>query len=47
KNIETTARGQNNLLPPIFEAVKSYASIGEVCDVLRDVFGVYRPGQEI
>ncbi len=47
KNIETTAKGQNNLLPPIFEAVKSYASIGEVCDVLRDVFGVYRPGQEI
>lgn len=47
KNIETTARGQNNLLPPIFEAVKSYASIGEICNVLRDVFGVYRPGQEI
>jgi len=47
KNIETTAKGQNNLLPPIFEAVKSYASIGEICNVLRDVFGVYRPGQEI
>jgi len=26
-------------MPAILEAVKAYASIGEICDVLRDVFG--------
>ena len=31
-----------NLISPILEAVKSYASIGEVCGVLREVFGEYR-----
>jgi len=44
KNIEKAARGQDNLVPPILEAVKAYATIGEICDVLRNVFGVYRPG---
>ncbi len=47
KNIESVARGEGNLIPPILEAVKAYATIGEICDVLRDVFGVYRPGQEV
>lgn len=47
KQIETTAKGQGNLIPPIVDAVKAYATIGEICDVLRDVFGVYRPAQEI
>ena len=37
------ARGDGNLLPPILTAVKAYATVGEMCDVLRDVFGVYRP----
>jgi methylmalonyl-CoA mutase, N-terminal domain len=36
------AAGTNeNLMPPLFEAVKSYATLGEICDALRDVFGVY------
>lgn len=30
-----------NLMEPIIEAVKTYATLGEMCDVLRDVFGVY------
>jgi methylmalonyl-CoA mutase N-terminal domain/subunit len=25
------------------DAVKAYATVGEICEVLRDVFGVYRP----
>jgi methylmalonyl-CoA mutase N-terminal domain/subunit len=37
------ARGDDNLLPPILEAVRAYASIGEICDVLRAAFGAYRP----
>lgn len=44
KLVETTAKGTGNLVPPILEAVKAYATIGEICNVLRDVFGVYRPG---
>ncbi len=47
KNIEAAAKGQDNLIPPIVDAVKAYATIGEICDVLRDVFGVYRPSQEV
>lgn len=44
KDIETAARGNDNLVPRVFEAVKAYATIGEICGVLREVFGVYRPG---
>ncbi|MFH1651306.1 MAG: methylmalonyl-CoA mutase family protein [Chloroflexota bacterium] len=33
---------QVNLIPPILEAVKTYATIGEMCGVLREVFGEYR-----
>jgi len=31
-----------NLMPPIVEAVKAYASVGEICGVMRQVFGDYR-----
>jgi methylmalonyl-CoA mutase N-terminal domain/subunit len=37
------ARGADNLMPPILDAVRAYASIGEICDVLRGAFGVFRP----
>jgi methylmalonyl-CoA mutase N-terminal domain/subunit len=36
------AEGNGNLMPPILSAVKAYATIGEICGVLRDVFGTYR-----
>jgi methylmalonyl-CoA mutase N-terminal domain/subunit len=29
-------------MPPILEAVKAYATIGEICGVLREVFGEFR-----
>ena len=32
-----------NLIPPILEAVKEYATVGEICDVFRSLFGEYRP----
>ena len=35
------ARGDENLMPPIIEAVKVYATLGEITDVFREVFGVY------
>jgi methylmalonyl-CoA mutase N-terminal domain/subunit len=41
-DIESAARGDANLMPPILAAVESYATLGEVSDRLRDVFGIYR-----
>ncbi len=37
------ARGRDNLLPPTLEAVRAYATLGEICDVLRVAFSTYRP----
>ena len=44
KDVEAAARGDANLMPPILHAVKAYATVGEICDILRSVFGIYRPG---
>jgi methylmalonyl-CoA mutase N-terminal domain/subunit len=38
------ARGSANLLPPIREALRDRATLGEVCAAMREVFGSYRPG---
>ncbi len=43
--LERGARGSENLVPLILAALKQRATLGEVCDALRGVFGVYRPGQ--
>lgn len=40
--LEAAARGSENLMPPILDAVKSYATLGEISDLFRGVFGVYR-----
>ena len=40
--LKTTAQGTGNLLPPIIDAVRIYASIGEISGVLREVFGEYK-----
>ena len=42
--VEHVARGETNMLPPIKEALRAGASIGEVCGALRKVFGEYRGG---
>ncbi len=42
KKLEQAARGTENLLPPTLEAVRVYATLGEIADVLRGVFGEYR-----
>jgi len=39
--LRRAATGNENLMPFIFDAVKSYATLGEVCDAMRDVFGTY------
>jgi methylmalonyl-CoA mutase N-terminal domain/subunit len=40
--VEQTARTDRNLLPAILDAVKAYATVGEISDVLRQVFGEYQ-----
>ena len=42
KALEVAARGTENLLPPILAAVKVYATLGEISNVFREVFGVHR-----
>ncbi len=39
--IEQAARGSGNLMPLILDAVREYATIGEICNTLRGVFGEY------
>lgn len=41
-SLDEAARGKENVMPLILEAVRCYASVGEICNVLRGVFGVYR-----
>ena len=43
KELEEAARGTDNLLYPMREALAAYATLGEVSDVLRGVFGEYEP----
>ncbi|MCU1462867.1 MAG: methylmalonyl-CoA mutase [Acidimicrobiales bacterium] len=42
-DVRAAASGTQNLLPPMKEALARRATLGEVSDVLRDVFGVYQP----
>jgi methylmalonyl-CoA mutase, N-terminal domain len=45
--LRLAAEGSDNLMPPILEAVEAYATIGEICDELRRVFGEYRPASSL
>lgn len=40
--LQEAAVGEDNLMPYLIEAVKTYATLGEICGVLRDVFGEYK-----
>jgi methylmalonyl-CoA mutase N-terminal domain/subunit len=42
RRLEDAARGTENLLPPIIEAVRAYATVGEISDRLRAAWGVHR-----
>ena len=45
EKLRHAAEGQENLMPYVIECVRGYATIQEICDVLREVFGTYRdPG---
>lgn len=41
QTLEKVAQGSGNIMPPILDAVRKRVSLGEICDVLRRVFGEY------
>jgi len=45
--LRQAAKGEENLMPYFVEAVKLYATLGEICGVLREVFGEYQQDQTI
>ena len=42
KDIREAAQSNANLIPVFIDAVKEYVTLGEICGVLRDVFGEYK-----
>ena len=42
QDLRKAARGDENIMPYVLAAVKSYATLGEICGALRDVFGEYQ-----
>jgi methylmalonyl-CoA mutase N-terminal domain/subunit len=45
QDLVAVARTRDNIVPRVLEAVRSYASVQEICDALRPVFGSYREGK--
>ncbi len=43
RDLKRAASGNENIMPPMLEAVRCYATLGEICDALRDVYGEYQP----
>ncbi|GAB4215879.1 MAG: methylmalonyl-CoA mutase family protein [Roseiflexaceae bacterium] len=40
--LRRAAEGEANMMPALLDCVRAYATVGEMCDVLREVFGVYQ-----
>ncbi len=45
--LQRAAEGTENTMPHILEAVRAYATLGEICDALREVFGTYQETSHI
>ena len=45
--VEQAARDGSNLMPPIIDAVRAWATLGEIADAMRRVFGEYQPANEL
>src|SRR6266849_6264661 len=45
--VEAVARDGANLMPPIIDALRAYATLGEISDAMRRVFGEYQPSNEV
>jgi len=46
-DLVATARANENLMPALIESVKTYATLGEICEALRGVYGTFKPSQVI
>ncbi len=44
-SLKSAAEGTGNVLYPLRDALRAGASLGEVCDALREIWGVYQPGE--
>ena len=44
QRLRETARGHENLMPAILDAAEHYATVGEISDAMRSIFGEYREG---
>ncbi|MFS8570171.1 MAG: methylmalonyl-CoA mutase family protein [Thermaerobacter sp.] len=42
RSLAAAARRGDNVMPPLLDAVRAYATLGEICDTLREVYGEYR-----
>ncbi len=42
KELKKAARGKDNTMYPILDCVRAYATVQEICDALKEVFGIYR-----
>jgi methylmalonyl-CoA mutase N-terminal domain/subunit len=47
ESVRKAAEGEKNLMPYFIEAVKAYATLGEICGILRAVFGEYHAARTI
>ncbi len=47
EKLRQVAKGKQNIMPYLMDAVKAYATIGEITDVLRDVFGSFEEPVQI
>lgn len=43
EKLRAAAKGTENLMPYLIDAVKTYATLGEICGVLREEFGEFKP----
>ncbi len=43
EEVRTAARGTDNMLPVLRQALKDHCTLGEVCGAMRDIFGRYQP----
>ena len=47
EDLRTVATGTGNVMPVMREALRARATVGEVCDALRGVWGLYRPNDRL
>ena len=47
ERLRTAAVGTENLMPPMLDAVRAYATLGEMCDALRDVWGEWEEKAQV